>query len=266
MQPHIARILTHVSFEHEGALAEILPDFGFSCVRSEAVHLDWESLSPLEDALWIVAGGPIGVYETANYPFLRQELHHISTRLRAGKPVLGICLGAQLIAEAAVGRVFPGTAGKELGWAALTPGPDVARHPWVLPLLQTDLNVLHWHGDTFDLPPGSALLASTERYPNQAFLYKERALGLQFHAEVTPAVLEDWYVGHANELSAQGINIPQLRRQGTLYCTPATQALQQVIAAWLMRCGYSPVAEGPELAERPLAVSGIATDSKVKIC
>jgi GMP synthase (glutamine-hydrolysing) len=108
--------------------------------------------------------------------------------------------------------VFPGPAGKEIGWAPLTL-TDAGRQSCMAHLAPHLTDVLHWHGDTFDLPDGALRLASTKAYANQAFSFGKAALALQFHPEVTAAGLERWYVGHACEIAAtQGISVTQLRQ------------------------------------------------------
>jgi GMP synthase (glutamine-hydrolysing) len=153
-------------------------------------------------------GGPIGVYENDRYPFIDQEIALLATRLRARRPTLGICLGSQLIARALGARVYPsGT--KEIGWAPveLTAAGQASclRH-------LAGIAVLHWHGDTFDLPTGAVHLAATAACRNQAFSVGGHALALQFHAEAAGRALESWFVGHACEIATTpGLSVPQLR-------------------------------------------------------
>src|ERR1035441_3331158 len=184
-----ALVLSHVAFEDLGTLEAPLRARGFeieSVVGAEAKF-------PLPQAnncdLLVVLGGPIGVYDQQDYPFLKDEIACIRERLAARKPILGICLGAQLMAAALGARVYPGKQGAEIGWfslqAALATTPE-----WFAPLLADGLSVFHWHGDTFDLPAGALHLAKTERYAHQAFSIGDFALGLQFHPEVTAADLE----------------------------------------------------------------------------
>ena len=129
--------------------------------------------------------------------------------------------------------VYPGKNGKEIGWAPIRPVAEMRLPEWFLPLAARNLKVLHWHGDTFDLPVGAKLLAGTERYANQAFTYGASALGLQFHPEVTAVDLESWYVGHAAELHQEGLSIPDLRAAAELYAPQLEIAAREFWNQWL---------------------------------
>jgi GMP synthase (glutamine-hydrolysing) len=212
-----ALALTHVPFEDLGSLAEELSARDYEVQTLEACTADLRSVDALAPDLLIVLGGPIGVYETEAYPFLRWELELLRQRLAQKAPTLGICLGAQLMAAALGAPVYPGGQGKEIGWAALQRGADASACPAIAGLLTPDLPVLHWHGDTFDLPRGAAHLAASAQYPNQAWSIGATILGLQFHPEVLTAALERWYVGHASELAAARIDVPRLRSDGLTF-------------------------------------------------
>ena len=200
--------IRHVAFEDLGLLAPLLALRDFVVEYRDAVDLGTIG----EPDLLVVLGGPIGAYEDDLYPFLGDELALLQQRLSRGGATLGICLGAQLMARALGARVYPGPR-KEIGWAPLTLS-DAGRASPVRHL--TAGPVLHWHGDTFDLPAGAVRLASTDITPNQAFSWGNgRALGLQFHGEVTAPGLERWYIGHACEIGATpGLTVPGLRADG----------------------------------------------------
>jgi GMP synthase (glutamine-hydrolysing) len=225
--------ITHVAFENLGTLEAGLSSAGYRVDIVDASTSDLRRIGLSQPDLLVILGGPIGVYETETYSFLRTELDLIRSRLANAQPAIGICLGAQLIAAAAGASVYPGARGKELGWAPIHAGPDAALYPEFAEFLAPDLHVLHWHGDTFDLPPGSRHLAGTAAYPNQAFAIGRHTLGLQFHPEVTAHGLEAWYVGHACELSTAGVRIQQLRHESEIHGFPLEQAARRFWAKWL---------------------------------
>jgi GMP synthase (glutamine-hydrolysing) len=226
-----ALVVRHIAFEDLGLFEAPLTELGFQIKTLDAgVH-------PISDALIsadfaVICGGPIGVYETDRYPFLNEELGALRVRLRAEKPTLGLCLGAQLMAAALGARVYPGGK-KELGWGDIQLTPAGAESPLAV-LHQKP--ILHWHGDTFDLPFGAELLASTDVYPHQAFSLGSRLLALQFHAEADPARIEQWLIGHTMELGAAGISVPELRAE-TARLAPALpktarEFIRQYVAGW----------------------------------
>jgi GMP synthase-like glutamine amidotransferase len=137
----------------------------------------------------VVMGGPMSAASDDGFPTRPAEIHLLEDALERGVPALGVCLGAQLLAIAAGGKVYPGADGPEIGWAPVSLMVEETERDPLFRDLPSELTVLHWHGDTFDLPPGATHLASNKTYPNQAFRAGPRAWGLQFHLEVdSPAV------------------------------------------------------------------------------
>jgi GMP synthase-like glutamine amidotransferase len=134
-------------------------------------------------------GGPMSVYEEAKYPFLKEETLFLRRAIDSGVPVLGICLGAQMIAKACGAAVRKAPEG-ELGWARVRLTPAARTDPLFHGVSET-LQVFQWHDDTFDIPKGGLHLATSQECPNQAFRYRN-AYGLQFHVEVTPEMLKSW--------------------------------------------------------------------------
>ena len=182
-------VLQHVPFEGPAAVAEWFRLRG----HTVTVYPLWAARGlprPGDFDLLVVMGGPMGVYDTDAHPWLVGELRLIAESVKRGIPTLGICLGAQLLAAALGARVYPGR-WREIGWwpVEFEAAADDAPPRWRPHLLRLPARatVLHWHGDTFDLPPGAIRLASSRLYPNQAFLYRDHALGLQFHLESTPS-------------------------------------------------------------------------------
>ncbi len=149
-----ALVFTHVAFEDLGSLAQELAARQFTVEAVDVCTADLLELDFMTPDLLVVMGGPIGVYETAAYPFLNIEVRRLRDRLKAGRATLGICLGAQLMAAALGAPVYPGKQGKEIGWSALMPGREIAACPPLGEFLAHAPDVLHWHGDTFDLPLG----------------------------------------------------------------------------------------------------------------
>lgn len=201
-----ACVVRHVAFENLGTFAPVLASAGFDLSVMDA-GVDDVSDPILRSDLVVVLGGPISVYQQDQYPFLVDELRALGRRLREGRPTLGICLGAQLMAAALGARVYHGPAA-EIGVASIEL-TDAGRSSCLAPLAGQP--VLHWHGDTFDLPDGATRLASTAAYENQAFALGRNVLALQFHPEVDAHRFEQWLIGHAAELSAGRVDVPELR-------------------------------------------------------
>lgn len=221
-------VIRHAAFEDLGTFRTVLVEAGFE-VRFRQAGVDpFDAGEWANAALVIVLGGPIGVNNSAGYPFLARKLEMIRLRLAARRPLLGICLGAQLMAAALGVSVHRGR-GKEIGWSPVELTEEGLCSP--LRFLQS-IPVLHWHGDTFDLPKGTRLLASTPLTPHQAFA-SERALALQFHPEVDAERLETWLIGHACELAQAGIDPRIVRADALKYGAAVREAGQSMLRNWL---------------------------------
>jgi GMP synthase (glutamine-hydrolysing) len=219
--------IRHVGFEDLGSFEAPLQAAGY-VIRYCDMGLDELPDKPAPDLL-AVLGGPIGANEDDLYPFLKNEIALITAQLAAGKPVLGICLGAQLMARALGARVYPGRA-KEIGWKPLS---LTAEGQTLLGPLK-NLPVLHWHGDTFDLPEGATNLASTPDCDHQAFTYGSHALAFQFHPEAQEKGFERWLIGHAAEIAATpGVSVPQLRAAMQAQGAASGKGGQAVLKSWL---------------------------------
>ncbi len=223
-------VLRHVQFEDLGAFAPVLGR-RFSRITIHDVGVDDLHTRDAEGpGLLVVLGGPIGVYEEETYPFLAEETQFIARRIAAGRPTIGICLGAQLIAKAAGARVYPSGV-KEIGFGPIT--LTDAGHASCLAPFEHDPITLHWHGDTFDLPEGATLLASTDLCVNQAFSVGKNIVGFQFHPEAGGPGFERWLIGHTGELSAAGADICKLRSDATLYGPRLARKAEAVLNLWL---------------------------------
>jgi GMP synthase (glutamine-hydrolysing) len=221
----------HVAFEDLGLLAPVMEREGWDVSFCEAAVDDLRHDSIKNAKLLIVLGGPIGAYETDAYPFLKSELALIEHRLSRDLPTLGICLGSQLMARVLGSRVYAGPI-KEIGWGKVDLTGDGASS-CLSPLQEADAAVLHWHGDSFDLPKGAQRLAFNSHYENQAFAYGRNALALQFHLEADPRQLEEWYVGHAVELASAKISVQELRAGTAEVSKTVARAADRVFTNWL---------------------------------
>ncbi len=222
-----ASVLRHVPFEDLGAFETKLAQSGYA-VRYFEMGVDAVEAAGDPDLL-VILGGPIGVYEDALYPFLVPEIAYIKARLIAKKPTLGICLGAQLMAKALGARVYAGR-GKEIGWKKLTLTPEGSK--LLAPL--KGLPVLHWHGDTFDLPPGASNLASTHLCDHQAYAIGNHALAFQFHPEAQERGFERWLIGHACEIAGtEGVEVTALRAATQANAAASASAGCQILETWL---------------------------------
>jgi len=180
-------VLQHAAFEGPGEIAAWAEQRGHA-VRVH--HLYRGDPLPAFDAFdfLVVMGGEMNIYQYRDWPWLKPESAFIKTALTRGKRVVGICLGAQLIADALGARVFQ-NAEVEIGWLPVTwTGEARAAFPG-LPAAST---VLHWHGDTFELPAGATRLAASEGCPEQGFLIRDKCLALQFHMEVDPPLVKQF--------------------------------------------------------------------------
>lgn len=181
------QVIQHVPFEGPGNITEWIKRREFSLALTESYK--GESLPGVADYdILIVLGGPMGVGDEVLYPWLKEEKEAIKKAIQAGKRVLGICLGAQLIAEALGGSVYKNRY-KEIGWHSIRLERTAPRDIWEG--IPDNPVVFQWHADTFELPPGCRRIASSKACVNQAFLYESRVLALQFHLESTEKSVSD---------------------------------------------------------------------------
>lgn len=187
----------HVPFEGPGAIGTWATRSGHRL--SSTRFCDGDPLPALDDVDWLVImGGPMSIHDERAYPWLRREKRFIESAIQARRIVLGVCLGAQLIADVLGARVYANRF-KEIGWFPIQRTPEAATTR-VGSALPEEIEVFHWHGDTFDLPSGAVHLAHSEACANQAFVYRDRVVGLQFHLEATRAGAEQLVAHCAGEI------------------------------------------------------------------
>ncbi len=193
-----ALIIKHVDIEGPGLIEY--------CLRQEKISYQILDLKPgvhlpkLDDLTHIVIlGGPMNVYEEDRYPFLRDEDLFIKEAIQRGKRILGICLGAQLIAKALGAKVSKAPV-KEIGWhdVSLT---RIGSYDLFFSKLPKTFPVFQWHEDTFEVPKAGKLIVTSTLVPHQAFRYAENVYGLQFHLEVTKEMIQDWMKGYDEEFN-----------------------------------------------------------------
>lgn len=224
--------IRHVHFEDLGSLEQVLGERAWFVRYLDVGVARVDAPKPEGPALTVVLGGPISAFDDVSYPTLKPLLALIEKRLAAGRPILGICLGAQLIARALGARVYSSGC-KEIGWSPLTL-TDAGRGSPVRHFDGTRTSMLHWHGDTFDLPTGAVRLASTPACENQAFAWGANVLGFQCHPEIRADRFERWLIGHANEIDmTPGIDAAQLRADTAQWGPVLEGAARDAFGEWL---------------------------------
>lgn len=223
--------LQHVAHEGLGAIEDLVKDLG---VKLTPVRLYQGELPPRSSEMeaLIVMGGPMGVADDDDYPWLTDEKRFLQEMLERDIPMLGICLGAQLIAHALGANVHRNPE-PEIGWFPIQQRPE-AQISTIGQSLPNQLTVFHWHGDTFDIPNRGIPLYSSVACRNQGFIFEERIIGLQFHFEMTPQSVAD-LVTHAD---ADLINAPFVQKKEQILRSNAPfaenrHALKTMLSAWL---------------------------------
>lgn len=195
--------IQHVSFEKLGNIEEWMSNNNhqLSCTK----QFEGDHLPKIEDFdFLIVMGGPMGVYDTDKYNWLKDELLFIRAAIDSKKVVLGICLGSQFIAAAMGAKIYSAPI-KEIGWFPIQIKSDFEHNP--LSFESFTPTVFHWHGDTFDLPDNAQLIASTNEVAHQAFLMNNKVIGLQFHLEQTEDTIKEMIASCSEELLEKGLKI-----------------------------------------------------------
>jgi GMP synthase (glutamine-hydrolysing) len=225
-----ALVVRHTPYEGIAGFRAPVEAAGFVIDRVDVTDPAFPAMDLVSPDLVVMMGGPMGVYETDANPWITHELERLSERLAANRPTLGVCLGAQMIAAALGARVYPGPV-KEVGFAPITLNEAGSGSP----LRHIDrVPVLHWHGDTFDLPDGTELLASSAAYRHQAFRRGPNLLALQCHPEMgLDPRFDAWLEGSDDYLAEAGTDAERLRAEHDRLGATTTAAGRAMIAEWL---------------------------------
>jgi len=224
-----ALIIRHVPYEGVAGFRAPIEAAGYAVDRVDVADPAFSSFDLREPDLLIMMGGPMGVYERDEHPWISCQLRRLAQRIEANHPTIGVCFGAQMIAAAMGAEVFAGPH-KEVGFhpVAIHAPDSPLRHLAEIPLL-------HWHGDTFTLPDDVELLASSPLYPHQAFRRGANVLALQFHAEMgCDPRFEAWIAQGEAMIAAAGTTPARLRDDHAAHGLAAVAAGQRMMAEWLM--------------------------------
>lgn len=227
--------LQHVPFEGLGAIRHWASTAG-AAVTSTRFFAEEPLPKTADFDLLVIMGGPMGVHDGRSHPWLSHEKPFIRDAIEDGKAVLGICLGAQLVADALGARVYA-NGQREIGWFAIERTTVAADHA-IGACLPPRLKVFHWHGDTFDLPANALPLARSAACRNQGFVLGDRVAGVQFHLETTPAGLEALIAnGREDLLPGPFVQTAEaMRREKTCY-GPNQTVLDAILTRLAARAG-----------------------------
>ena len=224
-------VLQHATFEGPGEIAAWAKQRDY-LVDTRHLHRG-DALPALDDFdLLVVMGGEMNIYQYRDWPWLKPERQFIRAALDQGKPVVGICLGAQLIADALGSRVVQNPV-HEVGWLPVT-WTEEARAMY--PGLTESAVVLHWHGDTFELPKDATRLALSEGCPQQGYVIPHKCLGLQFHMEVDPDLVKQFVEGQGEWPSGPYVQTPKtILSEATVHCDRNRALLHGILDRFVSR-------------------------------
>ncbi|PZU09687.1 glutamine amidotransferase [Sphingomonas sp.] len=224
-----ALIIRHVPYEGVAGYRLPIEQAGYAIDRVDVGDPAFSSVDLVDPDLVIMMGGPMGVYEQARYPWIACQLRRLARRLEADRPTLGVCFGSQMMAAALGAPVFAGPV-KEVGFAPIALTDAGAASP--LRHLE-GASVLHWHGDTFELPDNVERLAETPAYANQAFRRGPRLLALQFHAEMGEDPRIDAWLNDTPYITSAGTDPVTIRADHDALGPRAVEVGRSMIREWL---------------------------------
>lgn len=226
-----ALVIRHTPIDNLGVFRPVLEQAGYAIKIVEPFVDDVRVIDPAAADLMIILGGAIGVNDAPTYPFLTHEILLAEKRLATGRPILGSCLGAQIMAAALGARVYK-NAEVEVGYhpVKLTPEGEAS---CLAALAHSDGMTPHWHNDAFDLPKGATRLAYSDITENQAFSLGPNALGLQFHIEADPRIVGAWLVAYIGDIERAKLSVPAFREAIARHGAATAEAGARLLKTWL---------------------------------
>ena len=224
--------IQHIGYEDLGSFEPVLKSRGFEVKYFCSRHIDYKGLFASDPDLVVVLGGPMSVYDDEKHPWVHAEEKFVRERIESEKPLMGICFGAQMIARALDAKVYAGVQGKEIGWSKISVNDDGMKTP--LRHLDGALtSMMHWHGDTFDLPDGAVLLASSDKYKKQAYSYGDHVFCMQCHPEVTESKLKLWYASQIDQIVEVGLTVEKMKADAHAYNEKLSEQAAKFLNEWL---------------------------------
>jgi GMP synthase (glutamine-hydrolysing) len=224
-------VIRHTPLDGLGSFRPVLEQHGYAIRIVEPFVEDILTRDASEPDLVLVMGGAISVNDADNYPFINDELRYIERRLQSGKPMMGACLGGQMIAKASGARVYKNAA-VEAGYlpVMLT---EAGEGSCLNEMMANGGCTMHWHSDAFDLPAGAVRLAYSDLTDNQAYAIGRNVLGVQFHMEACPRTVGGWLVAYAGEVSRSGLDPHAMRAAIQRHGKGSSDAGGRALSAWL---------------------------------
>lgn len=224
--------IQHIGYEDLGSFEPVLKSRGFDVQYFCSRNIDYKGLFAADPELIVILGGPMSVHDTDKNPWIHAEEQFVRERIESDKPIMGICFGAQMIARALDAKTYVGPQGKEIGWSKLMVNDDGKKTPF-RHLDGEFTSMLHWHGDTFDLPDGAVLLASSDKYNKQAYSYGEHIFAMQCHPEVTSSKLKLWYASQQKQIQEVGLTIEHLKKDADIHNKKLSEQSSLFLNEWL---------------------------------
>lgn len=232
MQPlRNALVIRHTGVDDLGSFRPVLERRGYAIRIVEPFADDLGALDAAADDLVVVLGGAISVNDEADYPFITDEIRFVERRLATGRPLLGACLGGQMIAKAAGARIYKNAA-LEVGYLPISLTAE-GESSCLTALEPNGYRIMHWHVDAFDLPSGATRLAYSDLTENQAFSMGPNVLGLQFHMEACPRTVGGWTVCYIGDMARAGLSVHEMREAVRQHGAPASDGGARTLDRWL---------------------------------